>query len=207
MRGGTRARQEAQVSAACDRQGPRADPQRRGRVLEDAAIFAEFEPHDASLEVGDPVAWMSHREDRGVVLETFLGEHRERPGGVARDREARRAEAHRTEPGGVLDRDPRAAQVGAKLLRSLVSEHPVCIAVTRDLVIVLRDLPQQLRMSLGHPTEREERCARTGCGEKVEQPVRRALDARGHAIPLARRDHILEVRDLEVLLEIHAQRA
>jgi hypothetical protein len=59
----------SRLFTASDRQVPRTDPQRGGRVLEDASILAELEPHDAPFEVGDPIAGMSHREDRGVVLE------------------------------------------------------------------------------------------------------------------------------------------
>jgi len=201
-----RRRQESQVRAAGERQAHGADVERGQRELADREAVAQAQLDGALVEVADAVAVVAHREDRGVEAEALLGEDLERPQRARRDREARRAIALDADTGCILDRGPGALQILAEALRPDFVDQLMGVAVTRDLVASCGNLAHQGALALGHPPQREEGGAAFRLLEEIEQAPRGIGYARGVRFPAAPLDQAVEVRDLEVLLEVHAQR-
>src|SRR5205085_1578509 len=75
---------------------------------------------------------------------------------LLRDREARRPVGGHLFAQSVLDHQPRQAQIDAELLRRLLVDQAMRVAVAADLVAGVPDGSHQGRLPLRHPAEHEE---------------------------------------------------
>src|SRR5262245_56113035 len=104
------------------------------------------------------------------------------------DREARRPIAEHLRAGDVLqdalrEHDVSEERVAVELVRLLVG-----VAVARDLVAGCGDAPHEPRKALSDPAQREERRARVGVGEELQDEVDIALYPARRLLPLRAQD-------------------
>src|SRR5690606_5777002 len=107
---------------------------------------------------------------------------------------------------GVLERGARTLEVAAEGARTQLGDERMPVAVGGGLVTAPSDLPDQRGAALRDPAQDEEGGLAAGPLEAVEQPHGLRLDARGQPVPTRGVDHAREVRDVEVLLEVDAER-
>src|SRR5690242_2727243 len=116
---------------------------------------------DAARGFGNSIEVMSHRKNAGVVLKTQLGQDLECPQRLPGDREGRGAKPYYSYPNRILYGLACLFHVFPEFGRGQGRNPTVPVAVARDLVPRLRDLPHQGRLALRYPTQNEK------CGPTV----------------------------------------
>ena len=141
-----------------------------------------------AAEVRDAVDVVPDREDARVVLEAQVDQDVERPQRARDDRVAGGAEAAHGLPSVILEQVARRAARRRETPRGPSAiDEPVREAVARHLMAAAGDLGDQARPALGDPAENEERRARVGGVEQVEQPWRVGVDPLRQIVPARRR--------------------
>jgi hypothetical protein len=153
----------------------------------------------------DRVSVVANREDRRVVLEALLGENVERPEGTIRNRVARCSITPGTNPHRVFDRSAGPPEIFAEALGADLVDQLVSVAVAGDLMAALCNLAYERRLSLGNPSQHEERRLVLGFLERLQQRLGGGHHPRRQSWPRVAIDHPLEVGDLEVLLQIDGE--
>ena len=77
--------------------------------------------------------------------------------------------------------------------------------MARDFVPALRDLGDERRVPVGDPTQYEKRGAAAGLIECIEEPVRAGFDPGRQRRPALAVEEVLEVRHVEVFLQVDAE--
>src|SRR5262245_35886454 len=199
-------RKQPEIPASGDRQPEAENARRRQRPLDDRLAVRRGHEVRRALGVRDAVAIVAHREDARVVREPGFREDIERPKRAAHDGIARRPIPEHGCPGDVLEQLLRAQCFLPELSRRLLVHQAVRESVAGDFVASRGDLPDQLWVTLGHPSEDEEGAVHPELLEDPEQLVR-VGDHPGLArAPGVARDVRRERGNVKVVLHIDGQR-
>ena len=133
--------------------------------------FGLASPVRNALCARDAVKVMAHRKNARVVTESEFHQNVEGPERSAHDGITRRAISKYRVPGNVFEQALRTPRFLEKLILRLLVDQTMRKAVAGDLVAARGNVSHELRLSLGYPSEHEERGASFKVLEEPEQPV------------------------------------
>ena len=146
------------------------------------------------------------RVDAGAVHVPCFDQTVEGPKVVLAYRETRRPVALDAHAARILEQLLGSRDIGQESRRRQVARPLVPMPMAGQFVTGIDDAPDQRRVSLGNPSQREEGGRRTAVCEQAENSIDVALDPALTAIPLIARDIGRKRRDLEVVFDVDRQR-
>ena len=177
-----RHREEPKVAAARKRHGHSRDSHDRDRKDRQ---FPMFSGHAKQVPVKaiDSSVVSGCRHDGHVNVKSLLGKYRICPEAFLPNGESRSAEARHGLAANILQDPARHRNFLPKLLRALFENKPMIVPVAADLMSQVADPPHQPRISLGDPSEHQERRLHIRIVEQAQQDVGILLDQRRCCVP------------------------
>src|SRR5262249_24854103 len=156
--------------------------------------------------IGDAIVIVTYGIDARAVAVSRFGDAVDRPRILRTHREAGSSVPDYLLARNVLQHRLGQAYIGQELSSLLIGCAPMGEAVARQLMSGERDAANQGGVALPDPSEREERCADVLFREQRQDAVDVLLDANGKAVPFLPRYVRCECGDLEIVLDVDAQR-
>lgn len=153
----------------------------------------------------NPISIAFHRENARVQGKSMLVQDVDRPQGCLCYRKAWGAKKMNLDSSRLLDGMLCVNQVLFEFLWCHLIDEAMPVGVTTQFMACIDDATDQLRITIGDPSENKKGSANMFLLKEFEQPIRVGFHTARKGIPCSGRDPVGKTRDMEVIFDIHGE--